>query len=85
MAHSLKPVGRIGQMGDTEAVRAALEEALEAHELVKVKFLEAKDFRREIAENLAYSRGALVVNITGNVALLYRPAENPEEREIQLP
>ena len=38
LAHKLKPVVIIGQKGFGEAVIHAVEDALNAHELIKVKF-----------------------------------------------
>ena len=37
LAHHLEPVVQIGHEGPTEAVLAQINEALEAHELIKVK------------------------------------------------
>lgn len=85
MAHELQPVVRVGHQGDTESVRNALDEALEAHELVKIRFLEAKEERRRISSEMAENLDAQVVDVTGNVALLYRPCPNPEKRQYCLP
>jgi len=42
-AHKLQPVVYIGQKGVTGAVCDSLEDALDTHELVKVKFVENKE------------------------------------------
>ncbi len=42
-AHGLQPVVQIGKAGLTEPVAAAVDKALEDHELIKVKFVNSKD------------------------------------------
>ncbi|MEJ5184123.1 MAG: YhbY family RNA-binding protein [Rectinemataceae bacterium] len=77
-------VQTMGKYGPTEAFAAKLDELLSHHELVKVKFLDYKDEKREIAEKLAASTGAELVRIIGNNAIFYRQNPDPEHRRIQL-
>ena len=42
-AHALKPVVRIGKHGLTVSVLRATAQALESHELIKIKFIDFKD------------------------------------------
>lgn len=85
LAHGLDPVVHVGQQGLTEAVLEEIDSALEAHELIKVRFVdfqeEKKSLSREIAENL----DAHVAGTIGHVAILYRQHPDPEERRIRLP
>ncbi|MBW1754247.1 MAG: YhbY family RNA-binding protein, partial [Deltaproteobacteria bacterium] len=46
LAHSLKPVVFIGQKGITDTVVRSINEALNSHELIKVKFIDFKENRR---------------------------------------
>ena len=85
LAHGLKPVVLIGRNGLTESVRDSIDDALSRHELVKVKFGEAKDEKDEICDNLDEELGSRRVGMVGHVAILYRQAEDPERRRIRLP
>lgn len=84
-AHHLKPVVMIGKNGPSPEVITAADDALAAHELIKMKFVEHKDMRREMAAQVADRCNADLVQIIGNVAVLYRPKEDPDEREFHLP
>ena len=84
MAHHLAPVGYVGKNGLTEAVIAAVDEALEDHELLKVKFNDHKDEKREISAELAARTRSHVVGIIGNIAILFRYQHDPEKRKIDL-
>ena len=58
--------------------------ALEAHELIKVRFLDGFEERpRDGAEALAEATGSAVAGRIGRTALLYRRRE--EKPEIELP
>ena len=83
-AHHLEPAARIGKEGVTGAALAAVEEALERRELIKVKVLEAApDTARVTAERLAEMEGVAVVQVIGRVVVLYRP--HPEKPQLVLP
>jgi RNA-binding protein len=82
--HHLSPVVQVGKEGVTEAVVRQLEEALRAHELVKVKVgTESPDDRFEAAERLGASASAQVAQILGRTALLYR--KHPEKPRFEKP
>ena len=85
LAHALDPVVQIGSAGVTPGVIAALDRALGDHELVKVRITRERDERGEIAEALAYETRSVVAGLVGHVAVLYRPAREPERRRIRLP
>ena len=84
LAHPLKPVVRIGQRGITPAVAEELEQALLAHELLKVK-IEAGDrtVRKDLIRRLCESSGAHLVQSIGNIAVMYR--RNDQKPKIELP
>ncbi|MHC1692161.1 MAG: ribosome assembly RNA-binding protein YhbY [Sphaerochaetaceae bacterium] len=84
-AHELKPVVMVGKNGNDERIVKALNEALHAHELVKIRFQDFEEDRREIAEELATSTQSEVVTIIGHVATLFRQNRLPEERLIHIP
>lgn len=84
LAHPLKPVILMGNSGLTEAVIAATREALQAHELIKVRLpgMERQD-RDAALELLAERTGSTMVTRIGHVAVLYR--RHPELPRIVLP
>ena len=57
---------------------------LDAHELIKIKFNEFKDEKRELAEAVSKNSGASLVRIIGNVAVLYKPQPDTEKRKIKI-
>jgi len=81
LAHHLKPVVLIGQKGITESLIKAVDKALSDHELIKLKFIDLKDEKRELTENIVESTGAFHVNTIGNVIILYR--NNPEKPDAE--
>ncbi len=77
--HALKPVVIVGGAGLTDAVLTELEVALSHHELVKVSLRIGNRERRDalLDELLDRSKATLLQRI-GNMALLYRQAEQPK-------
>jgi RNA-binding protein len=80
--HELDPVVLVGQRGVNENLVGNFEDALEAHELVKVK-VHNKDAIPRVAESLHESTDAQLAQQIGNMLLFYR--ENSEDPNIQLP
>jgi len=84
LAHSLKPIVYVGKNGVTDTVVDAANDALEAHELIKVKFVDLKDYKRELTDDLAARANCQCAGLIGNVAILYRQQSDPEKRTIDL-
>ena len=83
-ANHLQPLFQIGKNGLTEAVIHQIEEALEAKELIKVNILQNCDEdKNEIAGKLAKQDGIKVVQVIGNIIVLYK--ESIEKKRIELP
>ena len=79
LGHSLKPLILVGKGEVSEALVKETDEALTAHELLKVKLLESCLMdRQEVAESLAAACSADVAQILGKTILLYRPAKEPK-------
>jgi RNA-binding protein len=77
-AHALEPVIRIGHAGLTDAAVAAVDRALAAHELIKVKIGEGeREERAAISAAMAARTGAALVQGVGRVIVLWRP--RPDE------
>lgn len=85
LAHHLKPTVYVGKQGVTPTVLRATEEVLLAQELIKVKFNDRKDEKRELTDTLAGETQAQVVGILGNIATLYRQHPEEEKRRVDLP
>jgi len=84
-ANRLKPVVYIGKNGVNDDVIAALNEALDSHELIKVKFHEYKEERKEITAEIAKECTCEIAGIIGHTAILYRQNPDKEKRIIKLP
>jgi RNA-binding protein len=72
-AQRLKATLKIGKEGLSPQFLAALDEVLKHHELVKVKFDEFKEQKKELAPQLAEKSRSHLVTRVGNVVVLYRP------------
>lgn len=76
-AHHLQPLVHVGASGLTPAVFNALDEVLQARELVKVQIGRHVDAPpRDTAQALALATSSSVIQVIGRTATLYR--ENPE-------
>ena len=77
--HALKPVVIVGGAGLTDAVLTELEAALSHHELVKVSLrIGNRDRRDALLDELLDKSKATLLQRIGNMALLYRQAEQPK-------
>jgi RNA-binding protein len=72
-AQRLKATLKVGKEGLSPQFLAALEGALKHHELVKVKFDDFKEQKKELAPQLAQKTGSHLVTRVGNVVVLFRP------------
>ena len=83
-AHHLKPLVIVGAKGVTDQLIGSVDLALKDHELIKVKFGEFKEAKKEISEDIAKATKSEVVGIIGNIAILYRQHPEPEKRKIKV-
>jgi len=84
LGHHLEPLVQIGKGGLTEGISAAVNVALEQHELVKVRLgTECPEERDDVAGALSTSLHAEVAQTQGRTILLYR--RHPKEPKIDLP
>lgn len=75
---------QLGKAGLTDGVVAAVDAALERHELVKVRLgTECPDDQGEVADTLSERLRAEVAQTLGRTILLYR--RHPKEPKIKLP
>jgi RNA-binding protein len=85
LAHGLKPLIHVGGKGLTPELLHQLDEALEHHELIKVKFLDFKDAKAELTSKITTELDCAEAGTIGHHVILYRPARDPDRREIELP
>lgn len=84
-ANQLKPLVYVGKQGITDSLVQSVDEVLDAHELMKVKFLEYKDEKDELASTIAERTQSHHVTTIGHVALFYRQQQDQAKRKIELP
>ena len=79
LAHKLKPVVRVGQNGLTENVMDEVRNALERHELVKIKInVGERQERDDVLGKISEETKSECIQKIGNVAVLFRRnAQNP--------
>ena len=85
LAHHLKPLVQIGKFGVTDKLVAAIEKALDDHELVKIKFIGFKDEKDELTKKISVEVRAEVVGLIGNVLTVYRKNHDKEKSKIKIP
>ena len=74
----LKPVVIIGQKGLSENLHGEIERALTDHELIKIRIpAQSKDEKRQFSEALCARHESSLVELIGNVVVIYR--RNPEK------
>jgi RNA-binding protein len=88
LGHGLTAVVQMGKEGITPALVQAVSQALDDHELIKIRIgqgalLDDKTERKAAAEELARQTDSEVAQLLGNTVLLYR--HHPEEPRIELP
>ena len=68
----LEPVLKVGRNGVTALFIASAEAELSRHHLIKIKFVEFKAEKHELAERIAVETGSNLVQVVGHVAVFYR-------------
>lgn len=71
-AQTLEPVVMVGHDGISEGVTEALKQALEAHELVKVKFQDFKEDTKKLSIQLASDTESELIATTGFTAVFWK-------------
>jgi RNA-binding protein len=82
MGHHLNAVVQVGDSGVTDGVIAATAQALEDHELIKIRIADDRDGRAQAVETLAKETGAQVAQELGRTALLFKKRD--KKSKIQL-
>ena len=83
LAHSRKPVVLLGSNGLTEGVVVEISNALDIHELIKVKVpTEDRETKNLIFEAIVRETGAIKLQTIGHIIVLFRQSD---EKKIELP
>ena len=82
LAQRMEATLKVGKNGLSDAFIQSVNEALASLELVKVKFVEFKEDKKELSPLLAEKTGSHLVMRVGNVVVLYRQNPDPEKRVI---
>lgn len=87
VVHGAKPVAFVGQRGLTTEVAKAIDECLNTHEAIKVKFIDFKEkqHKKALCGQIEQETTAVLVGIIGHVAIFYRQHKDPQKRKIHLP
>ncbi len=84
-AHHLKPLVIIGAKGVTGSLIASVDHTLNDHELIKVKFGDFKESKKEISGEIVKATKSELIGLIGNIAIFYRQNPDPEKRKIKIP
>jgi RNA-binding protein len=87
IAHGMKPLVFVGQKGLSPSVTQAVNESLEKHELIKIKFVDFKEKGQKevITGAIEKETESELVGMTGHIAIFYRQQKDPEKRKIRIP
>ena len=72
-AQLLDPMLKVGKAGLSEGFIKSVDAALAQHELVKIKFSDFKEQKKELAPLLAEKTSSHLIMRVGNVMVLHRP------------
>ncbi len=83
-SHQLNPIFQVGKQGVNENMVAQLNDVLEKRELIKVSILpNAAEDHDTIAQQIVDGTDAELVQLIGNVIILYKPSQ--DNKQIELP
>ncbi len=86
LAMTMDAILQIGKSSLTPELTQAVDEALEARELIKIHVLKnCFDDPKNIAATLGERTHSQVVQVIGKMIVLYRPAKEEKNRKIVLP
>ena len=86
LAMTMEPIFQIGKSSLTPELTAAVAEALEARELIKLNILKnCMDDSNALAATLAERTHSQVVQVIGKKIVLYKEAKDEKKRKIELP
>lgn len=85
LAHNMPATMHLGKLGLTPSFLTSLEQALLNHELIKLRFTNLQEERKEISKQIQDETKAVQVSMVGHTAIFFRPSPDKEKRKIVLP
>ena len=83
-AHHLKPVVLIGKLALNDSVLKSINQSLERHELIKIKFNDHKSSKEMLIKDINKSLNSGTVGMIGNIAIIYKQNEEIDKRRYAL-
>ena len=77
----------MGQQGLTDRLIRSVDQALDDHELIKIRFNEHKDknLKKDLIARIESATGCRHAGMIGHTAICFREHPDPQKRSIQLP
>jgi len=83
-AQRLDPILKVGKNGLSDGFLQSVVSALQAHKLIKIRFDEFKEKKKELTVQLTEQTGSQLVMMVGHVIVLYLAPANPAPRGVPL-
>lgn len=83
LTHGISPVVMVGDKGLTDTVLEAIDEALDRHELIKIRLRTDRETRKAWSQQIETRFSAEPVHAIGQVVCYYR--RNPKRTVVDLP
>ena len=83
LGQRLDPMLKMGKAGLSDGFVKSVDEALTLHELIKVKFDDLKEQKKELSLQLATRTTSHLVMRVGHVVVLYRQNPDPAMQKIK--
>ena len=84
LAHHIKPLIQLGHKGITETFIQAVAQALDDHELIKVKFQDHKEQKQELSYRISSLTESVLVTLIGNTAVFFKSNPDDIKRKISI-
>ena len=84
LSHHLDPQVFIGKSGVNDGVINSINKNIEKYELIKVKFNDHKDSKKELSQKISKTLNCELVKIIGHTLILYKENPDPEKRIIKV-
>lgn len=83
LGQRLEPMLKMGKAGLSDGFVKSVDEALALHELIKIKFDDLKEQKKELSLQLATRTTSHLVMRVGHVVVLYRQNPDPARQKIK--
>ena len=84
LAHHLKPVVLIGKSGITHGAIKSITNALDKHELIKIKFIDDKKIKNDFIEFIERDLSSNLIGNIGHTLILFKYQTDETKRKIDI-